>query len=105
MTSLLQDATAATPVAVQRIEAWSRALRTAVERLHSEEFSSLSDVVKPFTAGLLQVHTHTENAAHYCKVFCFGVGVCIHKPPREIMKAKWVFLYDILYNTVIFSVG
>jgi midasin len=51
--SLLQDASVATQDSFSRVETWSKALRAAVDKLHSE-FPSLEDVVKPFTTGLLQ---------------------------------------------------
>ena len=52
--SLLQGASVATQDSFSRVETWSRALRAAVDKLHSE-FPSLEDVAKPFTTGLLQV--------------------------------------------------
>ena len=52
---LQRDASAPNPAAVCRVEAWSRAVGAAVDKLHSEEFSPLADVVKPFATGLLQV--------------------------------------------------
>lgn len=54
VSNLMQDALTATPTATSRVETWSNALKTAVDKLHAE-FPSLEDVVKPFTTGLLQV--------------------------------------------------
>ena len=58
--TLQRDANDATPAALRRVETWSKAVRAAVDRLQSEEFSPLADVVKPFTTGLLQVKLPVE---------------------------------------------
>lgn len=53
--SLQQDAATATPDALLRVEAWSRALSSALDKLNSEEFSVLTDVLQPFSVGIQQV--------------------------------------------------
>ena len=63
---LVQDAVTATPTAISRVETWSHALKTAVDKLHAE-FPSLEDVVKPFTTGLLQVSS-TWNKKPTCSI-------------------------------------
>lgn len=55
LSSLLTDSMDATPLGQQRVDAWSRALKAAMKQISSEEFCSLSDVVKPFISALLQV--------------------------------------------------
>ena len=52
--SLQSDASSASPAALLRVEAWTRAVTAAVAKLKSE-FPLLADVVQPFTVGLQEV--------------------------------------------------
>ena len=53
--SLLKDSASNSPTALNQVGSWSKAVSTALEKLCSDKFSSLSDVVKPFTLGLREV--------------------------------------------------
>ena len=54
--SVHQDAVTATPDAILRVEAWSRALSAAFDKLNSDEFLSLTDILHPFSVGIQQVN-------------------------------------------------
>lgn len=53
--SLLQDASIASSVSQLRVQAWSKAVTAALEKLRSGDLSSFSDVLDPFSVGLQEV--------------------------------------------------
>ena len=57
--SIRQDAITATSDSLLRVEAWSKAVSAAIDKLNSEEYMSLIDVLHPFSTGLQLVwHRH-----------------------------------------------
>ena len=50
--SFCEDTVSATYDSLLRVEAWSRAVSAALEKLNSEQYSSFVDVLCPFSTGL-----------------------------------------------------
>ena len=106
VSNLVQDAVTATSTAISRVETWSHALKTAVDKLHAE-FPSLEDV-KPFTTGLLQVSSTQNKKPTYIKYLVLfatlftdaGWRYLSHFPSHDhfFSKCKLVVCYGMRRN-------